>query len=330
MTSNLTMSELLSVKNINASGNIGIGVTNPVNRFKIASDVLYANMANANLRTSAQLVISQATTSGNLYIANAYTPSGGTGSVIQSTDFYSNTDYGTQLFLNPLGGGVVINNTYNAANAIGILGTGQNQTITSGIKVGGLHIGAFYANNNPVIWSETSLTIQASNGTVNMPRNNLSVANGISIADSALSEGGVSYNLSIPGGTRQRMGNLTLNSIQATGDINAGGNITASGDVTAYSDARVKTNIIEIDSPLEKISQLRGVYYNRTDDTNIRHLGVIAQEVESVLPEVVFTDTSLAKNKSVAYGNIVALLIEGMKAQQSTIEGMQNILSLRT
>jgi hypothetical protein len=105
--------------------------------------------------------------------------------------------------------------------------------------------------------------------------------------------------------------------------IEDNGNVTATGNVTAYSDARVKTNISNIDSPLEKIMKMRGVYYNRIDDIESkRQVGVIAQEVEEVLPEVVLTDTSENKNKSVAYGNIVALLIEGMKAQQSTIEAL--------
>jgi len=103
------------------------------------------------------------------------------------------------------------------------------------------------------------------------------------------------------------------------------GSIYASVDVLAQSDIRVKTNIVEIDSPLEKIMNMRGVYYNRKDDSNAtpaRHVGVIAQEVEEVLPEVVSTDNSEAKHKSVAYGNIVALLIEAVKAQQSTIDSL--------
>ena len=119
-----------------------------------------------------------------------------------------------------------INNTYNAANSIPILGTGSNQTITPGIKVGDLNIGALYANNGPpVIWSETSLSIQASNGNVSIPRNDLYVGGSISIGGAALSDGNgtTAYNLSMPGGTNQRMGNVLLNTIQTTGNISAGG-----------------------------------------------------------------------------------------------------------
>ena len=73
--------------------------------------------------------------------------------------------------------------------------------------------------------------------------------------------------------------------------------------------------------------KMRGVYYTRKDIPGPRHIGVIAQEVEEVLPEVVLSDTTENKNKSVAYGNIVALLIEGMKEQQKIIEGQQSTIN---
>ena len=108
--------------------------------------------------------------------------------------------------------------------------------------------------------------------------------------------------------------------------INTSG-ITASGNVTAYSDVRAKENIVTIDSPLDKIMKMRGVYYTRKETPGPRQVGVIAQEVEEVLPEVVMTDTSEEKKKSVAYGNIVALLIEGMKEQQKQIEAQQSTIN---
>ena len=104
-------------------------------------------------------------------------------------------------------------------------------------------------------------------------------------------------------------------------------NIIATGNVTAYSDIRLKENIETIDSPLEKIQKMRGVYYTlKEDSSSQRKIGVIAQEMEEVLPEVVHTDTSEDKWKSVAYGNIVAVLLEGMKAQESTLRSIQSYL----
>lgn len=104
-------------------------------------------------------------------------------------------------------------------------------------------------------------------------------------------------------------------------------NIIASGNVTAYSDIRLKENIETIDNPLEKIQKMRGVYYTlKEDSSSQRKIGVIAQEMEEVLPEVVYTGTSEDKWKSVAYGNIVAVLLEGMKAQESTIRSIQSYL----
>jgi hypothetical protein len=103
--------------------------------------------------------------------------------------------------------------------------------------------------------------------------------------------------------------------------------IIATGNVTAYSDIRLKENIETIDNPLEKIQKMRGVYYTlKEDSSSKRKIGVIAQEMEEVLPEVVYTGTSEDKWKSVAYGNIVAVLIEGMKAQESTLRYIESYL----
>ena len=101
------------------------------------------------------------------------------------------------------------------------------------------------------------------------------------------------------------------------------GNFTATGNVTAYSDESLKDNIVTIENPLDKINAIRGVTYNRNDmESNPRHTGVIAQEVEKVLPEVVSTDD--AGLKSVAYGNMVGLLIEAIKELSGKLEALEN------
>ena len=86
------------------------------------------------------------------------------------------------------------------------------------------------------------------------------------------------------------------------------GNWTAIGNVTAYSDERLKENIKTIPNALETVKKLRGVSFDRKDFTG-KGIGVIAQEIEKVLPEVVVE----GEYKSVSYGNIVGLLIEAIK-----------------
>ncbi len=99
---------------------------------------------------------------------------------------------------------------------------------------------------------------------------------------------------------------------------------TASGDITAYSDIRVKENIVEISDPIQKVKAIRGVTFTRNDadDKDKRHTGVIAQEVMQVLPEVVSTtDKGL---HTVAYGNMVGLLVEAIKEQQTHIDAQKS------
>lgn len=103
------------------------------------------------------------------------------------------------------------------------------------------------------------------------------------------------------------------------------GNWTANGNVTAYSDEKLKDNIEPIENPIQKLKAIQGVTYNRNDiEGNPRHTGVVAQQVERVLPEVVMTNDDGIK--TVAYGNMVGLLIEAIKEQQDEIERLRAIL----
>jgi hypothetical protein len=88
------------------------------------------------------------------------------------------------------------------------------------------------------------------------------------------------------------------------------------------SDARLKTDIQPIPDALIKISQINGVTYLRTDTPEtVRHTGVIAQEVEAVLPEVVAT--GLDGYKVVAYGNMIGLLVEAIKELKAEVDALK-------
>lgn len=103
--------------------------------------------------------------------------------------------------------------------------------------------------------------------------------------------------------------------------FNKNGNFTATGDVTAFSDITLKSNIELIPNALDKVCQIRGVTYERDDMDGERQSGVIAQEVEKVLPEVVRTDEEGIK--SIAYGNLVGLLVEAIKELKAEVEQLK-------
>ena len=120
--------------------------------------------------------------------------------------------------------------------------------------------------------------------------------------------------------------------------LRVSGDATFGGDVTANtSDGRLKTNIVNIDSPLEKISKINGVYFNWNElakeltdkDTTKREVGFIAQEVQSVMPEIIKPAAFDVKLKSgenyltIQYEKIVPLLVECIKELKSEIEELK-------
>jgi hypothetical protein len=123
------------------------------------------------------------------------------------------------------------------------------------------------------------------------------------------------FNRNISGVTLTTTGAITA---PTTNTINSLGisNGTCTGvDFVATSDRRLKSDISTISNALETVKGLRGVYFTRLGETK-RSVGVIAQEVEEILPEVVHGDDM----KSVSYGNIVGLLIEAVKELSEKME----------
>ena len=109
------------------------------------------------------------------------------------------------------------------------------------------------------------------------------------------------------------------------------GAITATGDITAFftSDRNLKQNIVNIENSLDKVSQLNGVYYNWTKEAleknkhlvDEKEVGVIAQDVEAVLPELVATRED--GSKAVRYERLCAVLIESVKELKKEIEELK-------
>jgi len=177
------------------------------------------------------------------------------------------------------------------------------------VMSGGNNIGSYVVNLNPstggpilefgdLADTDKFMSLGASSGT-----NNLAITN----RDFKISSSSVTNLVHIADDT----GNIGIATDNPTEKLHVIGNILASGNITAFSDIKLKDNIEVIPNALDKVVQIRGVTFDRVDEEVPRQSGVIAQEVEKVLPEVVITNKDGIK--SVAYGNLVGLLIESIK-----------------
>jgi trimeric autotransporter adhesin len=110
-----------------------------------------------------------------------------------------------------------------------------------------------------------------------------------------------------------------INPVIVNNSLIVNNNVTAQ----AYfylSDKRLKEDIKIIENPIEKIKKINGVYFT-WKSSGRQDIGLIAQNVESVIPQIVHTNNNGIK--SVEYGNLVALLVETVKTQQQQIEDLQ-------
>ena len=151
------------------------------------------------------------------------------------------------------------------------------------------------------------------------------IVSGSSIASSA--QGQVALTTNGVAATAVDLGLQTSDSPSFAG-LTINGQITSTGDIIAYysSDERLKDNIEIIADPISKVKQIRGVSWdwNELTDLEGHDVGVIAQELEQVLPELVVERTN--GYKAVRYEKIVALLIEAIKDQQSQIDELKSKL----
>jgi hypothetical protein len=125
-------------------------------------------------------------------------------------------------------------------------------------------------------------------------------------------------------------GNIGLGTTNPTAKLHVVGDGLVSGTLsatvfTSLSDRTQKEDIRPIENAIGIVNQLTGVRYNWKNSINQPSIGLIAQDVEEVIPEVV---VEMADGlKSVSYGNIVAVLIEAIKEQQVRIEELEDRLN---
>jgi hypothetical protein len=137
-----------------------------------------------------------------------------------------------------------------------------------------------------------------------------------------LSGGGSNYTTIQQGSSKMRWWQYNGSSWVKTWDIDYNGNATLTGTFTESSSIRYKDNIETVKYGLDKVLQMRGVTYTKKD-TGLKELGLIAEEVYDIIPDVVLKNEE-GEIDSVSYGRITAVLIEAIKELKSEIEELKS------
>ncbi len=310
----------------NTGTNVGIGSATPGDKLEV----------NGNIRFSgAGTLLAAPSTSGSAYsltvkAGDPYVPVGGSGGSVNI---------------------LATNNMPSGGSGYGNLGPSGNVNITSGsgyntaggninITAGQTSCWALTANShsdvniqggaNLVPADASSISIQGG-GTVgvgcptaNANGGNLILKSGIGTGTGTqgniqLLNGNVGIGTAAPSSKLEVCGNTRI-----IGTLNVSSTVTSSSGITCPSDIRYKKNITSIENPLQKLMLVNGVhYYWKTNEfpemnfNNLQQTGFIAQDLEKVFPEMVFTDN--AGYKSVDYSRITPLLVETIKEQQKEI-----------
>lgn len=179
---------------------------------------------------------------------------------------------------------------------------------SNGVPIGYLQVDYGGSTTTALSWNNTGITV---NGTI-------TTGSGTGI---------------LSGGDVEIDGDLTVKdgSTAKIGLYNSSGNIVATGDITtngSLSDVSLKENVVRINNAIEKVSQINGYTFNYKERPDETLAGVIAQEVEKVLPEVVYQfehelEDKTESVKAVRYAHIVPLLIEAIKDLKGKVEELE-------
>jgi len=194
-------------------------------------------------------------------------------------------------------------------------GTGA-LVVTGGVGIGGrLNVGAqTIISTGGLTVAAGGLTVSAGGASItgdsSITSGTLTVASGLTVSagGATITAGGLTVNA---GATSS----ITSTNISLVGTTQVTGALNVTGDVTAFfsSDSRLKDNREKIPSPLEKIKKISGISFdwNKDSGKSGKDYGVIAQEIEQIMPEIVTTRED--GYKAVRYEKLIPLLIEAIK-----------------
>jgi hypothetical protein len=295
---------------ITSAGNIGIGTDSPSNLLTlgvgtgndVTSNTTLAITSNNQFGTTANRKFLNINFIGNSAEVKAQ---------IQSWDESGNTGNGTLAFNTRVSGSLGERMRINTAGNVGI---------------GTTSITSYYGFTRTLSVENSDnaeIQIKATGGT------NSLISLGAASTGSFLQSGTQPLFIQVNGAYRMTLtagGNILMGTTTDNGErLYVSGSIRATGTITANSDISLKKNLLKIENALEKVEQINGYTYEFKADDSKRHAGVIAQEIEGVLPEIVNKGNDGILG--VEYGNISALLIEAIKEQQTQINELKALLN---
>lgn len=301
---------------IQGDGNVGIGTTSP-------GELVEVNGGNLKITDDANVYLSIDSTQTNGDEWHIFNAVSGTSSTLQ----FKNIDQSAVVMLLDESGKVGIGTTspseiLSVTGNIAVSGTVDGRDLqTDGTKLDGIAAGATNVTNNNQLTNGAGYITSVS-GNITQLTNNAGYVTSSGVTSVATGNG-------LSGGTITSTGTLTMSGSYS-------GSFSASGNITAYSsDERLKHFKGKIENALDKVDKLNGYYYEWNDTAkgidaeafkDGVEIGVNAQEVEAVMPEVV-TEAPIVKiheldtdYKTVHYDKLVPLLIESIKELKAEIE----------
>ncbi len=303
-----------------ANGFVGIGLTNPGYQLSVT------NTTAGEQRNLLQLVGSQTGRNPRLNITSQNTQTG-----TKYIQIITDADDGVfpNLIFNPTGGNVGIGTTtaddlLDVYGNIGVNNSGIIEFHTSTTNNQRGYIQAVEAATNNGAGGNPGL-IMATSGNETIAFKDGGLAGDVNMVIIG-STGNVGIGTSAPAEKLEVCGNLRV-----IGAINASGLINGSVGISCTSDFRFKQNITPLPSALKNVMQLQGVnYFWKTNEfpekqfTNTKQIGFIAQDLEKIYPEMVFTDEK--GYKSVDYSRLTPVLVEAIKELNSKNEQQQKLI----
>lgn len=306
-----------------SSTRVGLGTINPAEKLEINGNLIFTGSSTIYSGTGTNLTLRPGDgtgSGGSLTIrgGNAGITSGGAGGDLNLTA-------GANLPSGGVGyGGLGVPGNVNINGSYGYNSVGGNVNIRAGAT----------SCWSLVSGSHSDVNINGGTNLAATDAGSIVVQGGYTIGTSCPSPGATGGNIIISSGlasgtgsngTIQLMnGNVGIGTAAPTQKLHVVGNICYTGSIAACSDLRYKTNISPIRNSLDKIMLLQGVTYNwrqsaftELNFSDSRQIGFIAQDLEKVFPEMVFTDDR--GYKSIDYSRLTPVLVETIKEQQKQI-----------